>query len=124
VDRSVAPSTSLHWEHVLTALHIQLISGLTSIFIKDATYTPNSGKPNHIGIQNNTAFQIYAFVYNGKQNILVQDTIYENKTNYFSRSRPEPAIITIGSGSGGPRAYMGRPGYILHIYGENHGANH
>lgn len=104
-------------------LHIQKMprkdswEGIQSVSVDAATYTSTPDLPNKIGIKNETAFDIHACVHStiqGSGDTKVH-TIKPNNTESWERTSPETVFVSIGSSPGVPRAYLGRPGFVLSI---------
>ncbi|KAF5334373.1 hypothetical protein D9611_013531 [Ephemerocybe angulata] len=106
-------------------LHIQKVpseeawQGIKSVFPAEATYSVQSGigKERYIGIKNDLTFDIYVSVFNS---LVVGDTFQSTikpgaVASWLRTAGPETVFVSVGSAPGVPRAYLGRPGFILHI---------
>ncbi|KAJ3506670.1 hypothetical protein NMY22_g17173 [Coprinellus aureogranulatus] len=90
--------------------------GVTSLAIEDAKYTANPEKPKHIGIKNDLEFDIYISIFSTVKNGNTrQYSLTPGSTDFWPRSCLETVFVSVGSAPGLPQAYVGRPGYILHI---------
>ncbi|KAF5329046.1 hypothetical protein D9611_013850 [Ephemerocybe angulata] len=108
-------------------LHIQKMpsepvwQGIKSIPVEDAKYSPHEpGKEGYIGVQNDLAFQIYVAIFSSVHGgdtggCTGQYAIKPNSKDSWYRTRSEIVFVSVGSSPGAPRAYIGRPGFILHI---------
>ncbi|KAF6751447.1 hypothetical protein DFP72DRAFT_907041 [Ephemerocybe angulata] len=106
-------------------LHIQKVpseeawQGIKSVLPAEATYSVQSGigKERYIGIKNDLTFDIYVSVFNS---LVVGDTFQSTikpgaVASWLRTAGPETVFVSVGSAPGVPRAYLGRPGFILHI---------
>ncbi|TEB32248.1 hypothetical protein FA13DRAFT_1732003 [Coprinellus micaceus] len=103
-------------------LHIQNLEkqvkwhGISFVPVDEAEYTANPGKLNSIGVRNDLDFDIFVSVFSTIQNKGAdQYKIKPNATKFWSRCSPESVFVGVGSAPGSPQAYLGRPGFILHI---------
>ncbi|KAF6761878.1 hypothetical protein DFP72DRAFT_877319 [Ephemerocybe angulata] len=104
-------------------LHIQKMpwkhswQGIQSVSVDAATYTSTPKLPNKIGIKNETAFDIHACVHSTIQGRgdTRQYSMKPNVTESWERTSPETVFVSVGSTPGVPRAYLGRPGFVLSI---------
>ncbi len=88
---------------------------MQSITPGNARYTPGNG--SEIGIQNNIHFTIYVVVLSNDSiasSLEVRSMAPGTRSSWIVQS-PEVVLISMGSTPGLPRAYLGRPGFILHI---------
>jgi hypothetical protein len=91
-------------------------TGISFVPVDKAEYTANPGKLNSIGVRNDLDFDIFVSVFSTIQNKGAdQYKIKPNATKFWSRCSPESVFVGVGSAPGSPQAYLGRPGFILHI---------
>ncbi|TEB23790.1 hypothetical protein FA13DRAFT_1739787, partial [Coprinellus micaceus] len=103
-------------------LHVQSLGrqekwrGIRFASIEEARYSRNATKAGSIGIKNDLGFDIFVSVFSTLQSgDTGQYRIKPNGTSYWVRSCPESVFVGVGSAPGLPQAYVGRPGFILHI---------
>ncbi|TEB32223.1 hypothetical protein FA13DRAFT_1731977 [Coprinellus micaceus] len=101
--------------HIQTSGRQEKWRGIRFVSVEEARYTGNS-KSGSIGIKNDLGFDIFVSVFSTIQNgDTSQYKIKPNSTSYWTRSCPESVFVGVGSAPGLPQAYVGRPGFILHI---------
>ncbi|TEB32220.1 hypothetical protein FA13DRAFT_291403 [Coprinellus micaceus] len=115
-------SAQVYKARVGMVLHIQTLGrqekrrGIRFVSVEEARYTGNAAKPGSIGIQNDLGFDIFVSVFSTLQNgDTSQYKVKPKCTSYWTRSCPESVFVGVGSAPGLPQAYVGRPGFILHI---------
>ncbi|KAF6748936.1 hypothetical protein DFP72DRAFT_915033, partial [Ephemerocybe angulata] len=108
-------------------LHIQKMpsepvwKGIMSVPEQESRYSPqDSDKEGFIGVQNNLKFHIYVFVLSsvlgGDTDIWTgRCTLKPSNKASWRRTRSEIVFVSVGSSPGVPRAFIGRPGFILQI---------
>ncbi|KAF5329061.1 hypothetical protein D9611_013847 [Ephemerocybe angulata] len=108
-------------------LHIQKMpsepvwQGIMSVPEQESRYSPqDSDKEGFIGVQNNLKFHIYVFVLSsvlgGDTDIWTgRCTLKPSNKASWRRTKSEIVFVSVGSSPGVPRAFIGRPGFILQI---------
>ena len=118
-EPSATSSTSLPVSHLDVPV-LPPSSGLDSVLPADSVYTKNIGSKEHcIGIKNHASCKISVYVLSAGSNAK-RKTIFPGEAEYFLRSSSQLALVSLGSCSGAPRAYLARTGHTLHIYSRNH----
>ncbi|KAF5333562.1 hypothetical protein D9611_002837 [Ephemerocybe angulata] len=91
--------------------------GIPTVASEQARYLQLDRNPQQIWVQNNLGWEIYVAVLGSVQNIgnTHQRSIWPGLSDKWQRSTPETVLVSVGSAPGTVRAYIGHPGYILHI---------
>ncbi|KAF5329026.1 hypothetical protein D9611_013849 [Ephemerocybe angulata] len=115
-------SAQVHAARLGMILHIQKLpsqqvwQGIQSVAVHDAQYTSSPTTLTKIGIKNKTRFDIHVSVFSAVQGgNTEQYSMKPGVTEYWNRTHPETVFVSVGSSPGVPKAYLGRPGFVLNI---------
>ncbi|KAF5329025.1 hypothetical protein D9611_013848 [Ephemerocybe angulata] len=111
------------WRLILPLRRRFVWTGIKSVPVEAAKYSPQEpGMEGKIVVQNDLAFYIYVAVLcsvlgEGAEDLkwTRQFALKPGGKDSSSRTNPEVVFVSVGSSPGVPRAFIGRPGFILHI---------